>query len=384
MKNRIINLKPKTLIFMLFTTNRDQYMKRLSTLQLIPGMIIARNVYSFGQEQILPQGTVLTDKLIAKLDLYGILTVYVEDNVPLSSDPSSAPREPSYSERIKNSAEFKQFKQNYDNNVHSFRNAINNVVERNIKLDIPTLLGNTLSMVYHNSGHISILDMLQNMRTYDDSTFIHSMNVALIGNLLATWLKFSKDEIELVTACGLFHDIGKILIPRDIITKPGRLSKAEYEQIKKHPAAGYQLLLTQDVDKYVCNTALTHHERCDGTGYPLQLQGNEIHKYARIVAIADVYDAMTAARCYRGPMCPFHVIEIFEAEGFQKYDVEYLLTFMENVVNSYIRSRCRLSDGREGDIIYINKEKLSRPIIQCGTDYINLAETPALSIAEIL
>lgn len=359
-------------------------MKRLSTLQLIPGMIIARNVYSFGQEQILPQGTVLTDKLIAKLDLYGILTVYVEDNVPLSSDPSSAPREPSYSERIKNSAEFKQFKKNYDSNVQSFRNAINGVVERNMKLDVPTLLDNTLNMVYQVSGRISILDMLQNMRTYDDSTFIHSMNVALISHLLATWLKFDKDDIELATACGLFHDIGKILIPHDIIAKPGRLSKAEYEQIKRHPAAGYQLLLNEDVDKYVCNTALTHHERCDGTGYPLQLQGNQLHKYSRLVAIADVYDAMTAARCYRGPMCPFHVIELFEAEGFQKYDVEYLLTFMENVVNSYIRSRCRLSDGREGDIIYINREKLSRPIIQCGTEYINLAEIPNLNVVEIL
>ena len=69
---------------------------------------------------------------------------------------------------------------------------------------------------------------------------------------------------------------------------------------------------------------------------------------------------------------------------FQKYDVEYLLTFMENVVNSYIRSRCRLSDGREGDIIYINREKLSHPIVQCGTEYVNLAETPGLHIAEIL
>lgn len=359
-------------------------MKRLSTMQLIPGMIVARNVYSFGQEQILPQGTVLTDKLISKLDLYGILTIYVEDNVPLPSESDEAPREPSHSERIKNSPEFKQFKQGYDNNINSFRDAVNNVVERNIKLDVPTLLSDVLSLVSQTSGHISLLDMLQNMRKYDDSTFIHSMNVALISNILGSWLNFDDEELEIITACGLFHDMGKLLVPRDIITKPGKLSKAEYDQIKRHPAAGYQLLLSQDVDKYICNAALMHHERCDGTGYPLQMQGNEIHKYTRIVSIADVYDAMTAARCYRGPMCPFHVIEIFEAEGFQKYDVEYLLTFMENVVNSYIRSRCRLTDGREGDIIYINREKLSHPIIQCGNEYVNLAEIPGLHIAEIL
>ena len=143
--------------------------------------------------------------------------------------------------------------------------------------------------------------------------------------------------------------------------------------------------MEQDVDEHVRKAAWMHHERMDGTGYPRQLAGKQIDKYARIVAIADVYDAMTAARCYRGPICPFHVIEIFEAEGFQRYDVKYLLTFMENVANTYIRSRCRLSNDREGDIIYINKEKLSRPIVQCGTEYINLADaTSQLNIAELL
>ena len=127
-----------------------------------------------------------------------------------------------------------------------------------------------------------------------------------------------------------------------------------------------------------------HHERYDGTGYPNHLVGKEIDDMAAIVAIADVYDAMTAARVYRGPVCPFRVIELYESEGFQKYDVEYLMTFLENVVNTYIRNRCRLSDGREGDIIYINRYKLSRPIVQCGTEYVNLSEYPDLTIEVLL
>lgn len=127
-----------------------------------------------------------------------------------------------------------------------------------------------------------------------------------------------------------------------------------------------------------------HHERMDGSGYPLHYKGPQIDKYARIVAIADVYDAMTATRVYRGPMCPFRVIEIFESEGFQKYDVEFLLVILENIVNTYIQNRCRLSDGREGDIIYINKDKLSRPVVQCGTEYVNLAEHPDLTVEALL
>lgn len=359
-------------------------MKRLSTQQLIPGMIIAQNVYSFDQELLLTKGTALTDKLITKLDLYGVLTIYVEDTLPTVSAPSNPHKEPSYYERLKNSSRFKEFKGEYEMQLDSFRLAINNMVERNIEIDIELMLQNALQMISRSSGYPGILDMLQNMREYDDSTFTHCMNVALICNLLAGWLKFDEEETKLATACGLFHDIGKLMVPHEIITKPGKLSDEEFEQIKKHPVSGYQLLLNQDVDDHVRNAALMHHERNDGTGYPLHLVGNQIDKYASIVAIADVYDAMTAARCYRGPLCPFRVIEIFESEGYEKYSVKYLLPFLENVVNTYIQNRCRLSDGREGDIIYINKDNLSRPIVQCGTEYINLAEIPDLTITDIL
>ena len=138
------------------------------------------------------------------------------------------------------------------------------------------------------------------------------------------------------------------------------------------------------MNEHICNAALMHHERCDGSGYPLGLRGSQIDAYAKIVAIADVYDAMTAARVYRGPICPFRVIEIFEAEGLQKYDVKYVLCFLENIVNSYIQNRCRLSDGREGEIIFINKLKFSRPVVRCGNEYVDLAENPTLYIESLL
>lgn len=359
-------------------------MKRLYTLQLVPGMTIAENVLSFNQQLIIPKKTVLTDKLITKLELYGILTVYVEDTVPTAENITFAPKEPSYSERIKSSADFQQFKKSYEFNLDAFRDVINNMVDKNIKLDVDTLLNHSIDMILNERGQIGILDMLHNMHDYDDSTFSHSMNVALICNVFASWLKFSEEDITLATACGLFHDVGKLMISHDILSKPDKLTSEEFAQIQKHSVSGYQMLLTQDVDNHIRYAALMHHERCDGSGYPMHLVGSQIDKFARIVAIADVYDAMTASRVYRGPLCPFRVIEIFEADGFQKYDVEYLLVFLENVVNTYIQNRCKLSDGREGDIIYINKDKLSRPIVQCGTEYVNLMERPELNIAELL
>lgn len=360
-------------------------MKRLSITQLVPGMTVAEDVYDLDHELLIQKGTILTDKLITKLDLYGILTIFAEDIIqPVRPAEDSTDTELSYSERIKSSPEFQLFKTDFENDVELFRENMNLVIQKNTSLDVNTLLKNTMAIVANHSGSISILDMLQNMREYDDSTYTHSLNVALICNILAGWLKLSDEKVELATACGLFHDIGKLLIPYSIISKPGKLSEEEFATIKKHPTLGYQLLLSQDVDDHVKNAALMHHERSDGSGYPLKLKGNQIDPYARIVAIADVYDAMTAARCYRGPLCPFRVIEMFEAEGFQKYDVSILLPFLENVVNSCLQNRCLLSDGRKGTIIYINKDKLSRPVVQCGGGYVNLADQPDLEIVRLL
>lgn len=359
-------------------------MKRLSTLQLVPGMVVAQNVMSFDEKQVLPKGTRLTDKLITRLELYGIMTVYVEDCIPHSPAPTVAPKEPSYSDRVKQHPSFREFKRNYELNIDAFHSVINKVVERNVKLDINELIRQSLHIAAIGQSTVGIIEMLQNMREYDDSTYAHCINVALLCNVFANWLKLDRQQVELATTCGLLHDIGKLLVPRDIITKPSGLTADEYNQVQRHPVDGFLLLQEQNVDLHICNAALMHHERSDGSGYPLHLKGSQIDRYARIVAITDVYDAMTSPRVYRGPMCPFRVIEIFEAEGFQKYDVEFLLVFLENVVNTYIQSRCRLSDGREGDIVYINKSKLSRPVVQCGTTYVNLLEEPKLSIETLL
>lgn len=360
-------------------------MKRISTLELIPEMIIAEDVLSFNRQLIMAKGTVLNDSLITKLDLYGILTVYVEDDPPaLKIEPTTLSQTVSYKERVQNSPEFKKFKEDYERNLGTFKDAMNQMVERNLELDVDGLLKDILGMVSVSSSWPGVLDMLQNMREFDDSTFTHSMNVGLICNVLAKWLKLTQAQIEMATACGLFHDIGKLKIPHAIITKPGKLDPKEYAQIQRHPILGYQMLQQQKVDDHIRNAALMHHERSDGSGYPMRLADKQIDPYARIVAIADIYDAMTAARVYRGPLCPFRVIEMFEQQGFQKYDVEFLLVFLENVVNTYLQTPCKLNDNREGLIVYVNKDKLSRPTVQCGSNYVNLMNFPDLHIQDLL
>lgn len=359
-------------------------MKRISAFQLVPGMTIAKDVFDTNNKLILQKDTVLTDLSIIKLDLYGILSVYIEDTAPEAAVFVRSGSSQTYNERIRNSEEFKKFRKSYNIEVENLKNTLNNVITKNAPLNVEELLDHSLKIASDVNGHVHLLDMLHNMREYDDSTFSHCLNVGLICYIFANWLKLNPEEVELATACGLLHDIGKLLVSIDIIKKPGKLTEDEFREMKKHPAAGYKLLVSQHVDENIFNAALMHHERCDGSGYPFNLLEHQINRYAKIVAIADVYDAMTSARVYRDALCPFKVIEIFEEEGFRKYDVNYILTFLENVVNSYIRNHCLLSDGREGDIIFINKHKLSRPIVQCGADYVDLSATPDLYIECLL
>ena len=269
--------------------------------------------------------------------------------------------------------------------MDGLRSNLNDIVEKNTPINVDNMIGDTMKIISDQGNTFGVFDMLHNMRDFDDLTYAHSMNVAMICNVFARWLHFTEDDVKTITACGMLHDIGKLKIDDAIIKKPGKLSDAEYRAIKSHPAEGYRILQPQNIDMHIKLSALEHHEKCDGTGYPMGLTGNRIDPFAKIVAIADVYDAMTANRVYREGMCPFRVIEIFEEEGFHKYEVSYIIKFLENVVNTYIDNRVMLNDGRVGTVRWINKQRLSKPMLEMtdGT-FLELEKQRGLRIEKIL
>lgn len=357
-------------------------MRRVRTSELIPGMITAEDVYNYTGQLILPKGLTLTDKAITRLEFYSILSVRINDSAAEELEVAEDNR--SHSERIRESVEFKKFQESFDENLQSFKDSINDIVDLNAKIDTDAMLTNTLAILSEATSSYHAFDMLHNMRQYDDLTFAHSMNVALICNIFSQWLKWPEQEQNLLTLCGLLHDIGKLKIPDSIIKKPDRLTDDEYKIIKTHTVEGFHILKSRNINSHIMNSALMHHEKCDGTGYPLGLSADKIDRYAKAVAIADVYDAMTSARIYRGPLCPFRVIEIFESEGLQKYDPEYILVFLENIVNTYIHNEVLLSDNRVASVAFINKQQLSKPIVKCGDDIIDLSKEDDLHIDAIL
>ena len=407
-------------------------MKHVRTEVLQPGMVVASDVISKGNQLIFPKGYVLTEKALARLETYEIRDIRIEDPVGIEveeineDEPDkgdipeidssvmtfateslmsaltgldqqliqdqltpditvSQQEEPSHFEKLKASREFQAFKQSFSENVEGLRSNLNEIVEKNTPINVDNMIGDTMRIISAQGNTFGVFDMLHNMRDFDDLTYAHSMNVAMICNGFARWLGFDEENVKLATACGMMHDIGKLKIPDSIIKKPGKLTDEEFNAIKSHPIEGYNILKNQDISDHIKLSALEHHEKCDGTGYPMKLTRDKIDGFAKIVAIADVYDAMTANRVYREGMCPFKVISIFEEEGLQKYEISYIMKFLENVVNTYIDNRVMLNDGRIGTVRWINKQRLSKPMLEMtdGT-FLELGKEPALSIVKIL
>jgi len=361
-------------------------MQRVSTSNLIPGMVTAEDVYTYTNKLLIKAGTELNDNAITKLEFYSIISVRITDE---SFENAKKPAvvavdNKSHSEKIKLSQEYLDFKKKFEEDIVKFQKVMDAIVQNKTRLDTESLNKFVEGFLDVGYGYLNVFDMLHNLRDYDDATYTHCLNVSLMCHVFARWLNMNDEDTKTATIAGLLHDIGKIAVPTELIQKPGRLSESEYTIVKRHTVEGYNVLKRANAALPIANAALMHHERFDGSGYPLGLTGDKIDEFAKMVAVIDVYDAMTSKRIYRGPMCPFKVIAIFESEGFQKYDVRYVSTFLENIVNTHLLQRVRLSDGRVGEIVFINKDKLSKPTVKCGDSFVDLSREKNLIIEEIL
>jgi putative nucleotidyltransferase with HDIG domain len=340
------------------------------------GMIIAGDVYTSDNRLVIPKDTTITDKIITRLKFYNIVDIDIA--IP------EAPIKIHNSEKIKSSKEFKRFNNSYDTVIMDLKDQLNNIISNDVDINPYDLLNQVKAILKESRNGMHLFDILHCMRESDDITYIHSLNVALISNVLGHWLKFSEEDIDLLTLSGLLHDIGKLMLPPDIMFKKSSLTEFEYATVKTHPILGYQMVSKMNLNNHIKNAVLMHHERCDGSGYPSALRSSRIDSFAKIIAIADVYDAMTSARVYRPALSPFEAISTFESEGLQKYDPHYIMTFLEEIVQSYVGNRVRLSNKQEGEIIMINKQSLSKPIIQVGDQFIDLSKDHKITIAAIL
>lgn len=361
--------------------------KTIFIFDAVEGDIVSEDIYTPDGNILVKKDTVLDYSIISNISGNHILEIKVYDRESEQSFEDSEienNENEKYFDKIRKSAQYKQFKKTYDENIIDIKDGLNEVVANNAPIDTDMLIEGTQQILSENKNSLQIFDMLHSMRQFDDLTYVHCVNVALIASIIGKWLGYGEDDIKVLIISGILHDIGKLMIPNEILTKPGKLSSDEFKIMKQHVNLGYEKLKNQNIDMRVKEACLLHHEKCDGTGYPFGLKSKDIPEVAKIIAVADVYDAMTAARVYRGALCPFEVIKIMYNDAFTKFDPAYILPFLKNVASSYIHNDVRLSDGRKGKVILINDNALHLPVVQCGDEFVDLSRSHGLSVSAII
>lgn len=349
-------------------------MKMVACMALTPGMVLGEDVLSHSGKLLYTKDTVIDDMMIARLGRHSIMCVQVKEEIDYAD---------THFEKVRLSAEFKSFEKTYRECMPVYRDLMNKIVSSHTSLHLNRLMDLYTKITSCARNGEQIIDFLYNMLpSEDDLTHAHCLNSALIAGVFGQWLELPKEDINLLIQCGFFYDIGKLMLPYELIWKPDKLTDLEFTQMKTHTMLGFNLLKELDVNDHLLKAVLQHHERCDGSGYPSKLKGDKIDIFAKYTAIIDSYEAMTSARTYRQSLNPFQVIANYEKDGFAKYDEQLIRPILSHIAISQLGFKVRLNNDQEGEIQVINNQ-LSRPSVRCGETLIDLRTEPELQIIAI-
>lgn len=301
------------------------------------GMTPAKDLLDSQGRIIIGQGHILTQKYIEKIKKFGVSGIYIDD--PISEDIEI---EPIISEELRNRGMNSVKNQNIDHCIRVARDIVQEIItKRNLSLD------------------------MSDMRSFDNYTYAHSVNVGVLSCVIGIGLKLDEEELEDLVLAGLLHDLGKLDISEEIVQKPARLTPEEYKIMKTHPELSYFKLLSKpDISGMVKMAVLLHHENMDGSGYPNGISGMEIPLFARILHVADVYDGLITTKPYKKGYSPSEAVEYLMGAGGIMFDSEIVATFKE-VIPLYPKgSEIRLSNGYMGVVVENGGEHNLRPVIR--------------------
>lgn len=332
-------------------------MRYVKAEHLQKGMVLVYTLYDNNEKILLKANRKLTQNYINRIQQMDIMGLYVFE------DDEITEHTPIVSEQIRLKAIKSLKKLNIDDCIY----IANNIVEE---------IRESESMIVETI----------NLSTYDNYTYTHSVNVDILSVILGVACGLRDDELRKLSQAALLHDIGKTYVPIEILNKPGKLTDEEFEEIKKHPRYGYDMLKDNyDVSSVTRISILSHHENEDGSGYPRSLTSEHIHLFAKIIHIADVYDALTTKRVYKDAMNPADALEYLMGNAGRLFDKELVTTFMDYIAPYPLGVQVELSTGQKGLVVKNNRAMLSRPIVRLDSGtLIDLMEQLDVTIVKLL
>lgn len=297
--------------------------RRVPLSALRPGDCLARDVLSEDGRVLLAKGTRITDAYLRLLETHGVDTVFL----PSDGGPRRARPEVSRQLRADLSSELRR---------------VTDYIRKSVPADVPGLQLPRLELkvrglrtaveqvVSQVAAHPGLAVPLEELRQADEYTLQHAVEVCVLATLLGNAMGFRGNELVNLAMCSLLHDVGKAGIPLSVLNKPGQLTAEETEVMHRHTSLGWVMLRNQpELPEEASLVALQHHERWVGGGYPLGLQGDQIHLYARICTVVDVYDALTADRVYRKGFEPAEALAMMTGQQRDSFDPVVLSVFRD-------------------------------------------------------
>ncbi|HMM21442.1 MAG TPA: HD-GYP domain-containing protein [Selenomonadales bacterium] len=352
-------------------------MRRILLENIASGMKLAKPLYSADGRILLNAGLELKESYIERLHNLDVSYIYVEDDLTADIEVPDVVSEQARVEAV------------------STAKTIMDNVKLGKKVDAAQakkIANNLVDELCRNHG---VMVNFVDMRTRSDYLFSHSVSVCILSVLTGISLGYDELKLRDLGVGALLHDVGKTQIAPEILNKTERLSPEEAEEIKQHPAYGFEILRKNpDISLMSAHCAFQHHERFDGSGYPRNLKDAEIHQFAHIVAIADVYDALTSDVAYRRAVPVYEALAIINQASGTYFNPELIEHFVGNIAVYPIGSVVRLSNNQIGVVVDISHEAKNKPVIRILMDEnkqrmnklveIDLSKNPRLYIADVV
>lgn len=346
-------------------------MRLISIDEAQPGMVLGKTIYRGENGQIiLRSNSVLKRQFIDKIKELEYEYIYVLEPNENVDDNNLQP--------IKDETRFKA--------VEVFKATIENV-KKSTELNIAKIKEVILEMIDQILNKPDVIYNLIEINHHDQYTYMHSVNVAVLSLMTGTLMGLNHKSLETLGISALLHDIGKIMIDEAILNKPGKLDDDEYAVMKQHAQLGYEILKDGFRQSYLpAYVAWQHHERIDGSGYPKGLSSDKIHRFAKIVAVADVFDAITSNRVYKKAQPVYVGIREMVQNMASKYDRE-IVDFFTRIVAPYPTGTVlAMSNGDKALVTFVSRTKCLIKFLSGKHDgqIVNLYHRKDLEVAEVL